>query len=67
MTEPLPDARSVLIAEQEKEIERLRALLSRTGTSDAKTGEAVTECRDQGVKCPERECLQRVTFRDTKT
>ena len=24
MTEPLPDARSVLIAEQEKEIERLR-------------------------------------------
>jgi hypothetical protein len=35
----------------------LRALLSRTGTNTTKTDESATECRDQGVKCPERECL----------
>jgi hypothetical protein len=39
MTEQLPDARSVLIAEQEKEIERLRL-------TDAER-EAVGEC----IKC----------------
>jgi hypothetical protein len=35
------------------EIERL----SRTGSNDEKTGDDAAECRDQGVKLPERECL----------
>jgi hypothetical protein len=48
-------AHSVLIAEQELEIARLRALLSRTGSDGEKSGDNAAECRDQGVKCPERE------------
>jgi len=43
----------LLMEEAADEMERL----SRTGTIDAKTDEAATECHDQGVKCPERECL----------
>jgi hypothetical protein len=51
------DSQYATAREAADEIERLRSLLSRTGTIDAKTDEAATECRDQGVKCPERECL----------
>jgi len=43
----------LLMEEAADEMERL----SRTGSNDAKTDEAATECHDQGVKCPERECL----------
>jgi hypothetical protein len=43
----------LLMEEAADEIERL----SRTGSNDAKTHEGATECHDQGVKCPERECL----------
>jgi hypothetical protein len=43
----------LLMEEAADEMERL----SRTGSSDAKTGEGATECRDQGVKLPERDRL----------
>ena len=39
------------------EIERLRALLSRTGSIAAKTGDNATGCRSQGEKLPERDRL----------
>ena len=39
------------------EIERLRAVLSRTGSSSRQTSDNATECRSQGEKLPERERL----------
>jgi hypothetical protein len=51
------DSQYAAAREAADEIERLRSLLSRTGTIDAKTDEAATECHDQGECVPERERL----------
>ena len=37
------------------EIERLRGLLSRTGSDSRQTCDKATECRPHGMECPERE------------
>lgn len=37
------------------EIERLRGLLSRTGSYSRQTGDDAAECHSNGEKCPERE------------
>ena len=51
------DAQYATAREAADEIERLRGLLSRTGSDAAKTCDKASECRSHGVKTPERERL----------
>ena len=47
----------LLMEEAADEIERLRGLLSRTGSDSRQTCDKATECRSQNEKTPERERL----------
>ena len=49
------DSQYATAREAADEIDRLRGLLSRTGTDSAKTGDDATECHSHGEKLPERE------------
>ena len=53
----LADKRGELAVDRRREIERLRELLSRTGSEAEKTADDASECRSHGVKTPERERL----------
>ncbi len=47
----------LLMEEAADEIERLRGLLSRTGSDAAKTGGDAAECQSESAKLPERDLL----------
>ena len=51
------DSQYATAREAADEIERLRGLLSRTGTNSRQTGDDATECHSQSEKTPERERL----------
>ena len=49
------DSQYATAREAADEIDRLRELLSRTGTNSRQTGDDAAECHSNGEKCPERE------------